>query len=404
MRTKILTLVGVRPNYTRLASLIRRFDLDTNNSIEHVLVHTGQHYSTELYSNFLHSLGLRKPDFDLGVGHLLREMGVTDPRAQIPVLLDKFLGILQKIQPDIVVMTGDTNTVLASIIASRFPTALVHIEAGLRSYDWRMPEEKNRIIIDHLADALYCYLECHRKILHSEGIDERRITVVGNVIIDTLYDHMSSIDASSIMRRLGLAHKKFFLCTIHRVENTNQKDTLEWKLRNILEYASRYNIPVVAPFMPRTVQVMERFGLHDILSDPLLIVTEPLGFFDFARLEKDARLIISDSGTVQEEAFILGTPLVIARRSSERPEVIQTGAAILEGMEGARTLHDAIERGMRLSKSWDQEALNPQGGSPSDRIHQDIIEKIQNNFFKKSRTLDYNSQNVFVRQAFALDV
>ncbi len=385
MKTKILTLAGVRPNYTRLAALIHLFDKGGGGIFDHVLVHTGQHFDDVLYKDFFRCLGLRMPDIDLELGRILQKREIQDQKLQIPILLELFLECVKHVRPDLIVMSGDTNTVLASVMASRCDIPFIHIEAGLRSYDWRMPEEKNRIIIDHLADALYCYLPEHRDILISEGIDTRRISVVGNVIVDTLRIYTPQIEQSAILARLGVEEKNFFLCTLHREENTSSKEIFERKICAIRDASRKYHMPVIFPLMPCTTHALENFALRSILDDPAFIITEPLDFFDFVKLEKTARLIISDSGTVQEEALILGTPMVIARRSTERPEVLSAHSAILEGMESLNSLDNAIKKGMELPLDWDREILNPQGGSPSERIVKDIQEKIQNDFFHVSR-------------------
>lgn len=395
---KVLTLLGIRPDYIRMYKLIRLLDTDPN--IEHILVHSGQHYNPELFGNFLKEFAIRQPDFDLGIGLTLKERGVSNHAYQVALLNERLYDLLEEVKPDVVMYLGDTNTVLSSVTVARCGIPVIHLEAGGRSFDWRMPEEKNRLVIDHLSDALYCYLDRYKELLLAEGIADYRITAIGNIIVDAVNEFMPQIDASTVLDQLRIAEKNFILVTLHREENISNQEILTNKLNDIKKFASEHNLPVVWPVMPRTSAALQKFGLEEVISDPMFIKTKPLGFFDFLRLEKSARLIVSDSGTVQEEALLVGTPCVIARRSTERPETIWAKATILEGLEGPQTLLNKMREAFVLPTTWDKNVLNPTGGSPSERVYDDLCLKIRTDFFKVSRRYAQINSNPLVRTAY----
>jgi UDP-N-acetylglucosamine 2-epimerase (non-hydrolysing) len=385
-KPKVVTLLGIRPDYIRMFKVIELFD--ATDAFEHILVHSGQHYDDELYGTFLKQCGVRKPDIDLGVGKTLQEQGKNNHALQLSLLSERVFDMLEEVQPDVVVYLGDTNTILSSVVVARSGVPVVHIEAGGRSYDWRMPEEKNRVIIDHLSDAMYSYLPRYKDILVAEGIPEFRVAAVGNLIHDSVELLAPHIEKSDILEQLNIQPQNYILVTLHREENVSNKGILERKLRDLVRFAQEKDLPVVFPVMPRVKGLLEKYELDPILEDEHVIRTEPLGFFEFAKLEKEARLIVSDSGTVQEEALILGVPCVVARRSTERPETIWAGAALLEGLEGEGTLYNAMLEAFEMDTSWDRTVLNPEGGSPSERIATDFIEKIRTRFFRDSRNYE----------------
>lgn len=398
---KLVTLLGIRPDYIRMFKLIKLLDQgQREHDYEHVLVHSGQHYDPELFGNFLKELDIRTPDMDLGIGLTLKERGENTYAAQTALLDERVYEMLEKVRPDGVMYLGDTNTVLSSVIVSRYGVPVIHLEAGGRSFDWRMPEEKCRIVIDHLSDALYSYLPRYKDLLLVEGIADSRVLSVGNIIVDAMEQWKERIEASSIMTKLGVTSKKFILVTIHREENISDKEILRKKLVDISRFALEQGMPVVFPLMPRTIKNIEKFGLSEIIDQEVFIKVNPLGFFDFLKLEKEARMIVSDSGTVQEEALILGTPCVIARRSTERPETIWVGATILEGFEGEGTLYNKMKEGWNMEVAWDRNILNPDGGSPSERVFDDLISKIKNGYFAKSRSYEDLSSDPRVKRAY----
>lgn len=396
---KLLTLLGIRPDYIRMQRLIRLLD-QPGRGIDHVLVHSGQHYDPELYGNFLTELNIRQPDFDLQIGATLRQRGNDHHAVQVALLGERVYDLIKRVRPDAVLMLGDTNTVLAAVTVARCGVPFIHLEAGGRSFDWRMPEEKNRIVADHLADACYCYLDRYRALLAAEGVASFRITVIGNIIVDAVEDFLPAAAKSPILNRLKLTERKFVLLTIHREENIATREILERKLGDVVRYANEQRLPVIFLVMPRVREALENFRLGHLLKQPPLVATVPLGFLDFLRLEQTARLVVSDSGTVQEECLLLGTPCAVARRSTERPETLWAGASTLEGHEGDGTLYRAMVAAAALPTTWDRTVLNPAGGSPSVRIHQDLLAKVAAGFFPASRSYHTLRENPLARETY----
>jgi UDP-N-acetylglucosamine 2-epimerase (non-hydrolysing) len=397
---KLVTLLGIRPDYIRMFKLIKLIDEQGRDDIEHILVHSGQHYDPELFGNFVKDLNIRQPDMDLGIGLTLKERGASNYALQTALLDERVYEMLEKVKPDAVMYLGDTNTVLSSVIVARYGVPVIHLEAGGRSFDWRMPEEKCRIVIDHLSDALYSYLPRYKDLLLAEGVADFRVKVIGNIIMDAVNEWMPRVDASTVLADLKLESKQFILMGLHREENITNGEILKNKLTDIVKFAKEKGMPVVFPMMPRTVANAEKFGLMEIINTDTFIKTKPLGFFDFLRLEKEARLIVSDSGTVQEEGLILGTPTVIARRSTERPETMWAGATVLEGVDGPGTLYGKMVEAWDMPTSWDRNILNPEGGSPSQRVFDDLIAKVRSNWFKTSRSYETLKNDERVRRAY----
>lgn len=397
---KLVTLLGIRPDYIRMFKLIKLIDEQGKDDIEHILVHSGQHYDPELFGNFVKDLNIRQPDMDLGIGLTLKERGASNYALQTALLDERVYEMLEKVKPDAVMYLGDTNTVLSSVIVARYGVPVIHLEAGGRSFDWRMPEEKCRIVIDHLSDALYSYLPRYKDLLLAEGVADFRVKVIGNIIMDAVQEWMPRVEASTVLADLKLVSKKFILMGLHREENITNGEILKNKLTDIVKFAKEKGMPVVFPMMPRTVANAEKFGLMDIINTDTFIKTKPLGFFDFLRLEKEARLIVSDSGTVQEEGLIVGTPTVIARRSTERPETMWAGATVLEGFDGPGTLYTKMVEAWDMPTSWDRNILNPEGGSPSQRVFDDLIAKVRSNWFKTSRSYETLKGDVRIQKAY----
>ncbi len=398
---RLITLLGTRPDLIRFHKLIDLLDNgQKKHNYEHIFVHSGQHYDLELFNNFLQELKIRQPDINFDIGKILKKRGKTTQAYQSALLFEKVDELIKKLKPNAVMYLGDTNTVTSALIVAKNNIPVIHIEAGGRSFDWRMPEEKNRIIIDHLSDSLYCYLERYKELLLVEGIAEFRIKVIGNIIVDALKGYMADIDKSEILEKLGIGEKSFILITIHREENVESKNILENKLTDIARFAKENNLPAVFPVMPRVDALIKKFGLNRILEDKIFIIKKPLGFFDFSKLEKTARLIVTDSGTVQEDALILGVPCVVTRYSTERPETVLAGATILEGIENKNTLYNRIREAFNMKTDWDRNVLNPEGGSPSERVFKDLMRKIKTGFFEKSRKFEFIKSNKFVKQAY----
>jgi UDP-N-acetylglucosamine 2-epimerase (non-hydrolysing) len=315
---RVLTILGTRPEIIRLSRLIPRLDAST----DHVVVCTGQNADPGLSSIFFRELDVRAPDVVL-------EASPAGLSRQLGHIFAGVADVIEARRPDRVVVLGDTNSGLAALIAARAGVPVVHLEAGNRCFDWRSPEEVNRRAIDHVSAWLLPYTSRSREHLLREGIESERIVVMGNPIFEVLNHYARGIDASDVLERHAVRTGGFVLLTAHRAETVDNPRHLEHVLDATEEAAGRLGVPALFPVHPRT---RDRMGpLMDRRSGGRLRLLEPLGFFDFVRLEREARLVISDSGTVQEECAILGTPCVVARDYTERPEVIECGASVLGG-------------------------------------------------------------------------
>lgn len=309
-KIKIALILGVRPDIIRLAKFIKL--AKAHPEVELVTVSTGQHYDPSLCGNFYEQMELPPPDYQLSA------TGAT-PCKQHAALIDQLEDVLIEIEPDLCVFLGDVNAVIGSIVPLKLNIPIVHIEAGMRSFNWDMPEEKNRVIIDRISNRLYCYHENYRINLVREGINPDRIVTVGNIIVDVLREYSNQIDAAgpAIMGKLGVANDGYILITLHRNENLDDF-TFELRMSQAIEIATKENLPIVLPVMPRVKQKNYPFPSN-------FITTEPLPFFDFVALEKNAALILTDSGTVQEEAAYFGVPCLVLRDCTERPETFDSG-------------------------------------------------------------------------------
>jgi UDP-N-acetylglucosamine 2-epimerase (non-hydrolysing) len=313
---KIMTIFGTRPEIIRLSRIFSLLD----ENFDHIMVNTSQNYTYELNSVFFDDLEIRKPDYDLKI-----KTGKYGP--EVSDIITKSEEVLQKEKPDVLLILGDTNSGLAAIPAAHHGIKIAHLEAGMRSYDFRMPEEKNRIIIDHLSSLLLPYTTYSRENLIRENIHPARIYVVGNPIIDVIDHFTPKIDASNIMEEMGLEPNGYFLITAHRSENVDNPETLEKIFSALHAIGKKFKKQVIYPIHPRTVSKMKKQKMPDNIK-----LIKPLGFFDFSKLEKNAFCLITDSGTVPEEALYFKRPCVTIRESTERPEYIEEGSNILAGL------------------------------------------------------------------------
>lgn len=313
---KIMSIFGTRPEIIRLSRIFSLLDTNFN----HVMVNTSQNYTYELNSVFFDELEIRKPDYDLKVKTGKYGLEVSD-------IITKSEDILLKEKPDILLILGDTNSGLAAIPAAHHRIKIAHLEAGMRSYDFRMPEEKNRVIIDHLSSLLLPYTTYSRENLIRENIHPSKIYVVGNPIIDVIDYFAHKIESSDIMEKMKLEPNGYFLVTAHRSENVDSAETLEKIFLSLQAIGKRFKKRVIYPIHPRTLSKIKR---RKIPSNIELI--KPLGFFEFSKLEKNSFCLITDSGTVPEEALYFKKPCVTIRESTERPEYIEEGSNILAGL------------------------------------------------------------------------
>jgi len=317
---KVMTILGTRPEIIRLSRIIPKLDA----ACEHTLVHTGQNFEKSLSDVFFEELEVRQPDAVMGV------RGDTFS-AQIGQILEKSEEAFRKYRPDRLLILGDTNSGLSAIIARRMGIPVYHMEAGNRCYDDRVPEEINRRVIDHSSNVLLPYTENSKRNLLKEGIPAERITVTGNPINEVIRHYRKKIDASGALEQLGAKPQKYFLVTLHRAENVDLPERLKSFVSALVQLNSEYKLPVIVSCHPRTRNKMKEFGV-DAKSDGVRFM-EPMGFFDFVHLELNAFCVMSDSGTVQEEACIFKVPNVTLRDVTERPETLECGSNILTGAD-----------------------------------------------------------------------
>ena len=317
---KVLTILGTRPEIIRLSRVIEKLD----SLCSHVLVHTGQNYEPGLSDIFFDDLGLRKPNHFLGV------RADTFGR-QIGGIMEAGERVMVSEKPDRLLILGDTNSALSAIVAKRLGIPVYHMEAGNRCYDDRVPEEVNRRIIDHSSDILMPYTERSRKNLLHEGIPGERIYVTGNPIYEVINHHEEQIGASRVLKDLGLKKGGYFLVTMHRAENVDVEMRLKGLTDGLDRLQREYGLPAIVSTHPHTKARMASFGI-DARNESIRFLP-PFGFFDFITLERNARCVLSDSGTVQEECAIFRVPNVTLRDTTERPETIECGSNILSGAE-----------------------------------------------------------------------
>lgn len=322
---KVMTLFGTRPEIIRLSQVVKCLD----RFCEQILVHTGQNYDPNLSDIFFEELRLRPPDLYLGV----QAMGFAE---QVGQILARVGEVLSQTRPDRLLILGDTNSGLGAIVAARMGIRVYHMEAGNRCYDDRVPEEINRRIIDHCSHVLMPYTHRSKENLLREGIQRQRIFVIGNPIYEVLESYGEQIDASDVLSRLDVTPEEYFMATLHRAENVDDPTRLEQLLRGLALVADTYQESMVVSLHPRTADRLARSDLGP--QSERIRLMKPLGFFDFAKLERHARCVLSDSGTVQEECCIFRVPNVTLRDVTERPETIECGSNILTGADPEQIL------------------------------------------------------------------
>ena len=357
-------IFGTRPEIIKLSPVIRAF---LGRGVEPLLIHTGQHYDYEMSRVFLEELELPEIDYHL-------EVGSGTQAEQTGTAMIKIERVLIEEKPDVVVVQGDTNTVLAGALASvKLKIPVAHVEAGLRSFDRTMPEEINRILADHASEILFPPTEEAKRNLEREGITGN-VYVTGNTIVDAVLQNAEvAEEKSDVLERLGLEPKEYLLITAHRAENTDSRENLR-KLVEILE-----NLPMraVYPMHPRTRNRLKEFGLLKRVENiENLIITKPLGYLDFLKLERNAFAIMTDSGGIQEEAIILNVPCLTLRYNTERPETVEAGGNVLVGLEKERAM-DYLRRLMEDPEFYRRmaNAPNPFGdGKAGERIAGILLE------------------------------
>lgn len=334
---KIMSIFGTRPEIIRLSVLLSKLD----GACDHVSVHTGQNYQENLSDIFLRDLRVRTPDEHLGI----RAHSFGSQISQILLGVDE---LLEKHRPDRVLILGDTNSALSSIVAARRGIPVFHMEAGNRCYDDRVPEEINRRIVDHTSSVLLPYTRQSKAHLLREGIPDERVFVTGNPIKEVIETFSGEIDASSVMERLDVSPKEYFLVTAHRAENVDVEERLRSIVEMLYRVAARHDKPVLVSVHPRTA---ERLRQHSLSEGNGVRFLEPLSFFDFINLERNARAVLTDSGTVQEECCIFKVPNITIRDVTERPETIECGSNVLCGVDTGLVL-STLERLLEVEPQW----------------------------------------------------
>jgi len=332
-----MTILGTRPEIIRLSIIIEKLD----RLFDQVLVDTGQNYDPNLSEIFFRQLQVRKPDAELGATGTFGE--------QLGAVVSGVETLLVKESPDAFLVLGDTNSSLGALAAKRAGVPVFHMEAGNRCYDDRVPEEVNRRLIDHSSDVLLPYTERSRQNLLREGIEGRRIYVTGNPIYEVIKRHEDQIAASDVLETLNVKAGGYVLVTVHRAENVDVRERLESFCRSFSMLHEELGLPIIVSTHPKTADRLRAFELG--AGDADVRFVPPFGFFEFIALEKNAKLVLSDSGTVQEECSIFGTPTVTIRDVTERPETLECGSNILSGAD-ADTIMRCARTVLELSSSW----------------------------------------------------
>ena len=370
---KILSVVGARPNFMKIAPLVhaiekynKKHDLQGKKNIEHCLVHTGQHYDYEMAHVFFEELELPKPDYFLNVGS-------GTHAEQTGKVMIEFEKVCFKENPKIVVVVGDVNSTLAcSIVAKKLNIKVAHVEAGLRSGDMTMPEEINRIVTDSISDFLFVSEKSGMENMKKEGKREDQIFFVGNIMIDTLYYQLNKLNDTKSCVKIISKNEKYGVVTLHRPSNVDEKDTCQGIIEALTEISK--DLPIVFPAHPRTKKNLESFGLMELVNTSNIKLLPPQPYIEFLRLWKDAVVVFTDSGGIQEETTALGIPCFTIRENTERPITIEEGTNILVGnkreniLEAYLNFRDGDSKHGKVPTLWD--------GNTAKRIVNILLERI----------------------------
>lgn len=352
---KVVTIIGTRPEIIRLSEIIKACD----QHFKHILVHTGQNYDYELNQIFFEDLNLRAPDYYLeSAGEHLGET--------IGNVISKSYKLLSELKPDALLILGDTNSALAAISAKRLKIPIFHMEAGNRCWDWNVPEMVNRTIVDHIADINLPYTENSRRYLLSEGVDGKTIFVTGSPMREVIAKNIEKIQKSDVLTRLNLRKNGYIVVSAHREENVDIEENFLELVNSINEIAKKYEVPIIYSTHPRTRKLIEK---RNIVFHPLVQNVKPLGFLDYVKLQTNALLVLSDSGTLTEESAILGFPGVLIRTSTERPEGLDAGTIVIGGIR-SRDVLAASELSINISSE------RPISNLPIDYESADVSTKV----------------------------
>ncbi|MEG0730311.1 MAG: UDP-N-acetylglucosamine 2-epimerase (non-hydrolyzing) [Cetobacterium sp.] len=339
-KLKVMTVVGTRPEIIRLAAVIDK--LEKSEAIDHVIVHTGQNYDYELNEVFFKDFNMRKPDYFL-------DTATGKPSETIGNILIKMDSLLDEVKPEAFLVLGDTNSCLAAIVAKKKKIPIFHMEAGNRCFDQRVPEETNRKIVDHTADINLTYSDIAREYLLREGLPADRIIKTGSPIFEVVNMKLKDIEASDILNRLGLEKGKFFVVSAHREENVGSDRNFLNLVESLNTVAEKYNMPIIVSTHPRTRKRIEELGVE---FHSLVNLMKPLGFNDYVKLQKEAKAVLSDSGTISEESSCLGFPALNIREAHERPEAMEEASVMMVGLQKER-----IMQGLAVLETQDKITL-----------------------------------------------
>ena len=365
---KIINVVGARPNFMKVAPIVAAMTRRSS-EFQSFMVHTGQHYDPRMSDAFFSDLDMPEPDIYLGVGS-------GSHAVQTATVMQAFEPVLLKEKPDWVLVVGDVNSTLAcALVCAKLGIKVAHVEAGLRSRDRTMPEEINRLLTDQISDLLLTPSRDGDVNLLAEGVPEERIRFVGNVMIDSLLGNLERARKSSTLADLNLAGKDYALLTLHRPSNVDQKDGFGGILDSLTEIARR--MPIVFPAHPRTRKMIDELGLSEKVERAGLRVIEPVGYLGFVQLLEGARLVLTDSGGIQEETTVLGVPCITLRENTERPITVEVGTNVIAGTDHARIVEAARQAlespadksSIRVPELWD--------GHTAERILDALIEAEQ---------------------------
>lgn len=354
-KIKVMTVIGTRPEIIRLSAVINK--LDSSESIEHILVHTGQNYDYELNEVFFEDFKLKKPNYFLSsaTGNAIETVG------NILISIDP---ILEKENPDALLVLGDTNSCLSVLAAKRRKIPIFHMEAGNRCFDQRVPEETNRKIVDHVSDINLTYSDIAREYLLREGLPADRIIKTGSPMFEVLSSREKDIEDSNILKKLNLDSNFYFVVSAHREENVTSENNLNDLAMSLNAIVEEYNMPVIVSTHPRTRKMLEEFNIK---LDSKIRLLAPLGFNDYIALQKNAKAVLSDSGTINEEASILKLKALNIRKSHERPEAMEEGTTMMTGLK-----KDRIMPALRILDDQKESDLLP----VQNYTHPNVSEKV----------------------------
>lgn len=357
---KICIILGTRPEIIKMSPVIRACE---KQRLDYFILHTGQHYSYTMDRVFFEQLELPEAKYNLDVGS-------GKHGEQTGKILSGVEPVLQKERPDVVLVEGDTNTVLAgALAATKLHIDVGHVEAGLRSYDRRMPEEINRVLTDHCSDYLFAPTETARRILLGEGIPDTKIFVTGNTIVDAVFQNLEiAKDRNNALNDLHLEPKNYFLVTAHRQENVDVKERFKGIISGLELVSDEFGLPVIYPIHPRARKMMNHFGLK---ANGIEFI-EPVDYLSFLQLESKAKLVLTDSGGVQEETCILGVPCVTLRDNTERPETLEVGSNMLVGTEPEK-IFEGVKLMLERENNWE----NPFGDGKAGKRIVEILGEIR---------------------------